>query len=106
MPKAPRRILTVVLVLALAWALQPARAADVKLSLWRLKTYIPPADKILDMTVQDCAKHLGAEVQIQTYTFDDMWTKYTAAIESKTLPDVAELDSTGTARLAKLGPRC
>ncbi len=42
MPKAPRRILTIALVFALAWALQPARAADVKLTLWRLKTYIPP----------------------------------------------------------------
>lgn len=103
MPKAPRRILTIAMVLALVWALQPARAADVKLTLWRLKTYIPPADKILDTTVQACAKQIGAEVQIQTYTFDDMWTKYTAAIESKTLPDVAELDSVGPARLANLG---
>jgi multiple sugar transport system substrate-binding protein len=103
MLKAPRRILTLALILALAWALQPARAADVKLTLWRLKTYIPPADKILDTTAQDCAKRIGAEVQIQTYTFDDMWTKYTAAIESKTLPDVAELDSVGPARLANLG---
>ena len=103
MLKAPRRILILALVLALVWALQPARAADVKLTLWRLKTYIPPADKILDTTAQDCAKRIGAEVQIQTYTFDDMWTKYTAAIESKTLPDVAELDSVGPARLANLG---
>jgi len=103
MLKAPRRILTLALILALAWALHPARAADVKLTLWRLKTYIPPADKILDTTAQDCAKKIGAEVQIQTYTFDDMWTKYTAAIESKTLPDVAELDSVGPARLANLG---
>ena len=30
-------------------------------------------------------------------------TKYTAAIESKTLPDVAELDAVGPARLANLG---
>src|SRR5436190_16672146 len=103
MPNAPRRILTIALVLALAWALQPASAADVKLTLWRLKTYIPPADKILDANAQECAKKLGAEVQIQTYTFDDMWTKYTAAIESKTLPDVAELDAVGPARLANLG---
>jgi hypothetical protein len=103
MPNAPRRILTIALVLALAWALQPAAAADVKLTLWRLKTYIPPADKILDTNAQECAKKMGAEVQIQTYTFDDMWTKYTAAIESKTLPDVAELDSVGPARLANLG---
>src|SRR5258705_6726589 len=95
MPNAPRRILAIALVLAVAWALQPASAADVKLTLWRLKTYIPPADKILDANAQECAKKLGAEVQIQTYTFDDMWTKYTAAIESKTLPDVAELDSVG-----------
>src|SRR5262245_58911807 len=103
MPGAPRRILTIALIVAAAGALAPARAADVKLTLWRLKTYIPPADKILDTTIQDCSKKIGAEVQIQTYTFDDMWTKYTAAIESKTLPDVAELDAVGPARLANLG---
>ena len=103
MSGAPRRIFTIVLILVLAGALAPARAADVKLTLWRLKTYIPPADKVLDTTIQDCSKKIGAEVQIQTYTFDDMWTKYTAAIESKTLPDVAELDAVGPARLANLG---
>ena len=103
MSGAPRRIFTIALILALAGALAPARAADVKLTLWRLKTYIPPADKILDTTIQECGKKIGAEVQIQTYTFDDMWTKYTAAIESKTLPDVAELDAVGPARLANLG---
>jgi len=103
MPIALRRILTIALVLALAWALQPASAADVKLTLWRLKTYIPPADKILDANAQECAKKMGAEVQIQTYTFDVLWLNYTAAIESKTLPDVAELDAVGPARLANLG---
>src|SRR5215467_13681479 len=103
MSGAPRRIFTIALVLAVAGALAPARAADVKMTLWRLKTYIPPADKILDTTIQECGKKIGAEVQIQTYTFDDMWTKYTAAIESKTLPDVAELDAVGPARLANLG---
>ncbi len=103
MSGAPRRIFTIALILALAGALAPARAADVKLTLWRLKTYIPPADKILDTTIQECGKKIGAEVQIQTYTFDDMWTKYTAAIESKTLPDIAELDAVGPARLANLG---
>jgi multiple sugar transport system substrate-binding protein len=103
MSNAFRRIVIVAFVLALAWTLQPASAADVKLTLWRLKTYIPPADKVLDTSIQDCAKQIGAEVQIQTYTFDDMWTKYTAAIESKTLPDVAELDAVGPARLANLG---
>ena len=103
MSGAPRRIFTIALILALAGALAPARAADVKLTLWRLKTYIPPADKILDTTIQECGKKIGAEVQFKTYTFDDMWTKYTAAIESKTLPDVAELDAVGPARLANLG---
>ena len=71
--------------------------------MWRLKTYIPPADKILDANAQECAKKAGVELAIQTYTFDDMWTKYTAAIESKTLPDIAELDAVGPARLANLG---
>jgi hypothetical protein len=51
MPTAPRRILTIALILAVAGALAPARAADVKVTLWRLKTYIPPADKILDTTI-------------------------------------------------------
>src|SRR5262245_62322731 len=81
---------------------EPPAAAG-KLSLWRLKTYIPPADKILDANAQECAKKAGMELAIQTYTFDDMWTKYTAAIESKTLPDIAELDAVGPARLANLG---
>ncbi|HXJ78260.1 MAG TPA: extracellular solute-binding protein [Candidatus Methylomirabilis sp.] len=102
MRHASRWIVVVVLILALGWALRPV-SADVKLTLWRLKTYIPPADKILDTNAQECAKQIGADVQIQTYTFDDMWTKYTAAIESKTLPDVAELDAVGPARLANLG---
>ena len=103
MSKAFRWILLSAAVLALALALQPASAADVKMTLWRLKTYIPPADKILDTSIQECGKKIGAEVTIQTYTFDDMWTKYTAAIESKTLPDVAELDAVGPARLTNLG---
>jgi len=76
---------------------EPPAAAG-KLSLWRLKTYIPPADKILDANAQECAKKAGLELAIQTYTFDDMWTKFTAAIESKTLPDAV-----GPARLANLG---
>src|SRR2546425_11402242 len=103
MSKAFRWILLSACVLVLALALQPASAADVKMTLWRLKTYIPPADKILDTSIQECGKKIGAEVTIQTYTFDDMWTRYTAAIESKTLPDVAELDAVGPARLANLG---
>jgi len=81
---------------------EPPAAAG-KLSLWRLKTYIPPADKILVANAQECAKKAGLELAIQTYTFDDMWTKFTAAIESKTLPDIAELDAVGPARLANLG---
>jgi len=95
-------VLVALLTVAVVPALGPAAAAG-KLSLWRLKTYIPPADKILDANAQDCAKKAGVELAIQTYTFDDMWTKFTAAIESKTLPDIAELDAVGPARLANLG---
>ena len=89
-------------VLVLVAAFSSASGAG-KLSLWRLKTYIPPADKILDANAQECAKKVGVELAIQTYTFDDMWTKYTAAIEAKTLPDIAELDAVGPARLANIG---
>ncbi len=95
-------VLLIVVVALVAPDPGPTAAAG-KLSLWRLKTYIPPADKILDANAQECAKKAGMELAIQTYTFDDMWTKYTAAIESKTLPDIAELDAVGPARLANLG---
>jgi multiple sugar transport system substrate-binding protein len=99
-----KRVAIVVALLAVVavTAFAPATAAG-KLSMWRLKTYIPPADKILDTNAQECAKKAGVELAIQTYTFDDMWTKYTAAIESRTLPDIAELDAVGPARLANLG---
>jgi multiple sugar transport system substrate-binding protein len=92
----------IALIAVLAPLPEPPAAAG-KLSLWRLKTYIPPADKILDTNAQECAKKAGLELAIQTYTFDDMWTKFTAAIESKTLPDIGELDAVGPARLANLG---
>jgi multiple sugar transport system substrate-binding protein len=95
-------VLLIVVVALVAPDPGPTAAAG-KLTLWRLKTYIPPADKILDANAQECAKKAGMELAIQTYTFDDMWTKYTAAIESKTLPDIAELDAVGPARLANLG---
>jgi len=98
-----KRLAVVVALLAVSVGLLAPASAAGKLSLWRLKTYIPPADKILDANAQECAKKAGMELAIQTYTFDDMWTKYTAAIESKTLPDIAELDAVGPARLANLG---
>jgi multiple sugar transport system substrate-binding protein len=107
MSKLARQLIVLAVLLIVVVALVapdpgPTAAAS-KLSLWRLKTYIPPADKILDANAQECAKKAGMELAIQTYTFDDMWTKYTAAIESKTLPDIAELDAVGPARLANLG---
>ena len=102
MRKPMPTLAAVVSVLILVAVFAPASGAG-KLSLWRLKTYIPPADKILDANAQECAKKVGVELAIQTYTFDDMWTKFTAAIEAKTLPDIAELDAVGPARLANLG---
>ncbi len=99
---AKKLAVLIALTAVLAPMPEPPAAAG-KLSLWRLKTYIPPADKILDINAQECAKKAGLELAIQTYTFDDMWTKFTAAIESKTLPDIAELDAVGPARFANIG---
>jgi len=98
-----RKLAVLLALTAVLVSMAEPPAAAGKLSLWRLKTYIPPADKILDTNAQECAKKAGHELAIQTYTFDDMWTKFTAAIESKTLPDIAELDAVGPARLANLG---
>jgi multiple sugar transport system substrate-binding protein len=77
----------------------PTEGATTKLSLWRLRTYVKAADQVLEANIQACGQQIGAAVEVQTYSFDEMWTKYTAAIESKTLPDVAELDAVGPARL-------
>src|SRR6266849_3915141 len=115
MPKAPRRILTIALVFALAWALQPARAADVKLTLWRLKTYIPPADKILDTTAQDCAKKMGAEVLTKNgdgrvvYLTPELKTLLTAQLErvqalERTRKDSLNPDLTATASPKSTAP--
>src|SRR5262249_21746648 len=82
--------------------LEPSGAAG-KLNLRRLKTYLPPAAKIFDAHAQEGAKKAGLDVAIPTHTFERMWTKVTQAIESKTLPDMAELDAVGPARLANLG---
>src|ERR1700675_3582454 len=57
-------IVVALVVVAAVSALVPASAAG-KLSLWRLKTYIPPADKILDANAKECAKKVGVELAIQ-----------------------------------------
>lgn len=74
-------------------------AADKKLILWRLNTYVKDANSVLDKNIKEWGEKNNCEVVIETYTFDEKATKFTAAIESKTLPDVAEFDALLPARL-------
>jgi multiple sugar transport system substrate-binding protein len=74
-------------------------AAKKKIVLWRLKTYVKDAEKVLDKHINEWAKKNNVEVSIELYTHDERATKFTAAIESKTLPDVAELFAYEPSRL-------
>jgi multiple sugar transport system substrate-binding protein len=70
-----------------------------KIVLWRLKTYVKDAEKVIDQHINEWAKKNDVEVSIELYTHDERATKFTAAIESKTLPDVAELFAEEPSRL-------
>lgn len=77
--------------------------AKAKLRVWLLKTYVEDANKAAEANIQEWAGKNNADVEVQYYTFDDMQTKYVAAIESKNLPDVGELDTIGPARYRAMG---
>ena len=47
-------------------------------------------------------KH-GASVTVEYFTFEDMQTKYVAAIENKNTPDVGQLETGAPARFAGMG---
>jgi ABC-type glycerol-3-phosphate transport system substrate-binding protein len=92
---------------AAALALSPYAASAQKkgasLRLWILKTYVEPTNKAVEASAQRWAQKHGATVTVEYFTFEDMQTKYVAAIENKNTPDIGQLETGAPARFAGMG---
>jgi ABC-type glycerol-3-phosphate transport system substrate-binding protein len=81
----------------------PAQRKGASLRLWILKTYVEPTNKAIEASAQRWAQKHGATVSVEYFTFEDMQTKYVAAIENKNTPDVGQLETGAPARFAGMG---
>src|SRR5437867_5301618 len=89
--------------LALPIAAAPAVKKGTTLRLWILKTYVEPTNKAIEASAQRWAGKHGGQVTVEYFTFEDMQTKYVAAIENKNTPDVGQLETGAPARFAGMG---
>jgi multiple sugar transport system substrate-binding protein len=93
-----------VVLLALAGLVDPASAQQKpKLRVWLLRTYVPDANKALEESIAGWGRQKNVETSVEYFTFDDIETKYVAAIETNTLPDVGQLQTIGPARYRGMG---
>ena len=90
-------------VLTLPGIAMPAVKKGTSLRLWILKTYVEPTNKAVEAAAQRWAQKHGAQVTVEYFTFEDMQTKYVAAIENKNTPDVGQLETGAPARFAGMG---
>src|SRR5207245_11774371 len=81
----------------------PAAKKGASLRLWILKTYVEPTNKAIEASAQRRAEKHGAAVTVEYFTFEDVQTKYVAAIENKSTPDVGQLETGAPARFAGMG---
>ena len=81
----------------------PAVRKGTSLRLWILKTYVEPTNKAIEASAQRWAQKHGASVTVEYFTFEDMQTKYVAAIENRSTPDVGQLETGAPARFAGMG---
>src|SRR5262245_6035233 len=88
---------------ALPGVAAPAVKKGTSLRLWILKTYVEPTNKAIEAAAQRWAQKHGAAVTVEYFTFEDMQTKYVAAIENKSAPDVGQLETGAPARFAGMG---
>src|SRR5213083_1420149 len=89
--------------LALGVDRAPAQKKAASLRLWILKTYVEPTNKAIEASAQRWAQKNGGVVTVEYFTFEDMQTKYVAAIENKNTPDVGQLETGAPARFAGMG---
>src|SRR5213592_1636919 len=88
---------------ALPGVAAPAVKKGTTLRLWILKTYVEPTNKAIEASAQRWATKHGGSVTVEYFTFEDMQTKYVAAIENKNTPDVGQLETSAPARFAGMG---
>jgi multiple sugar transport system substrate-binding protein len=81
----------------------PAVKKGASVRLWILKTYVEPTNKAIEASAQRWAQKHGATATVEYFTFEDMQTKYVAAIENKNTPDVGQLETGAPARFAGMG---
>ncbi len=89
--------------LALPLEVSAAVKKGTSLRLWILKTYVEPTNKAIEASAQRWADKHGASVTVEYFTFEDVQTKYVAAIENKNTPDVGQLETGAPARFAGMG---
>src|SRR5499426_2522094 len=89
--------------LALGGNSAPAKKKGASLRLWILKTYVEPTNKAIEASAQRWAQKNGGAVTVEYFTFEDVQTKYVAAIENKNTPDVGQLETGAPARFAAMG---
>lgn len=90
-------VLSLINLPVLAWAQKP------QLRVWLLRTYVPDANQTLEETIKAWGQKKNVDVVIEYMTFDDIETKYVAAIETNTLPDVGQLQTLAPARYRGMG---
>ena len=88
---------------ALPGVAAPAVKKGTSLRLWILKTYVEPTNKAIEAAAQRWAQKHGAAVTVEYFTFEDVQTKYVAAIENKNTPDIGQLETGAPARFAGMG---
>jgi ABC-type glycerol-3-phosphate transport system substrate-binding protein len=81
----------------------PAVKKGTSLRLWILKTYVEPTNKAIEASAQRWGQKHGGNVTVEYFTFEDMQTKYVAAIENKNTPDVGQLETGAPSRFAGMG---
>jgi multiple sugar transport system substrate-binding protein len=81
----------------------PGQKKAANLRLWILKTYVEPTNKAIEASAARWAQKHGGSVTVEYFTFEDMQTKYVAAIENKNTPDVGQLETGAPARFAGMG---
>ena len=89
--------------LALPGVAFPAVKKGTSLRLWILKTYVEPTNKAIEASAARWGEKHGGRVTVEYFTFEDMQTKYVAAIENKNTPDVGQLETGAPARFAGMG---
>src|SRR5436190_9651348 len=93
-------------LLLLAGAGSPALAQPAqkpKVRVWLLRTYVPDANHALEDSIKRWATPKGVDPVIEYFTFDDIETKYVAAIAANALPDVGQLQTIGPVRYRGMG---